>query len=81
MFDLEKAIQTKAEFSYAIAVMDKIGGWEEKLGRIQIRSKHVDTYFKIQVHYGSRELGALDEHVWVSELIISCQEAKVLEAL
>ena len=24
---------------------------------------------------------ALDEHVWVSELTISCQEAKVLEAL
>ena len=27
--DLENAIQTKAEFSDAIAVMDKIGGWEE----------------------------------------------------
>ena len=24
---------------------------------------------------------ALDEHVWVSELAISCQEAKVLEAV
>ena len=24
---------------------------------------------------------ALDDHVWVSELTISCQEAKVLEAL
>ena len=24
---------------------------------------------------------ALDEHVWVSELTISCQEAQVLEAL
>ena len=29
-FDLENAIQTNAEFSYAIAVMDKIGGWEEE---------------------------------------------------
>ena len=29
-FDLANAIQTKAEFSYAIAVMDKIGGWEEE---------------------------------------------------
>ena len=28
-FDLDKAIVTKNEFSYAIAVMDKIGGWEE----------------------------------------------------
>ena len=27
-FDLD-AIQTKAEFSYAIAAMDRIGGWEE----------------------------------------------------
>ena len=27
--DLDNAIQTKAEFSWAIAVMDKIGGWEE----------------------------------------------------
>ena len=26
--DLENAIQTKAEFSYALTVMDKIGGWE-----------------------------------------------------
>ena len=29
-FDLENALQTKAEFSYAIAVMDKIGGWEDE---------------------------------------------------
>ena len=27
-FDLENAIQTKAVFSCAIVVMDKIGGWE-----------------------------------------------------
>ena len=29
-FDLENAIQTKADFSSAIAVMDKIRGWEEE---------------------------------------------------
>ena len=30
-FDLKKnAIQTKAEISYAIAMVDKIGGWEEE---------------------------------------------------
>ena len=29
-FDLETAIQTKAEFSHAIAVMDRMGGWEEE---------------------------------------------------
>ena len=31
-FDLDNAIQTKAEFSCAIAVMDRIGGWEEGEG-------------------------------------------------
>ena len=29
-FELNNTIQTKAEFSYAIAVMDKIEGWEEE---------------------------------------------------
>ena len=29
-FDLENVIQKEAEFSCAIAVMDKIGGWEEE---------------------------------------------------
>ena len=29
-FDLDKAIQTKDDFFYAIVVMDKIEGWEEK---------------------------------------------------
>ena len=28
-FDLDTVIQTKVEFSYAIAAMDRIGGWEE----------------------------------------------------
>ena len=32
-FDLDKSIQTKAEFSYAMAVMDRIGGWEEGYGQ------------------------------------------------
>ena len=32
-FDLDNAIQTKAEFSYAIAVMDKTEGWEEEEGK------------------------------------------------
>ena len=27
--DLEHAVQTKAEFSYVIAVMDRVGDWEE----------------------------------------------------
>ena len=31
-FGLDNAIQTNAEFSYAIAVMDRIGGWEEEEG-------------------------------------------------
>ena len=29
-FELDNAIQTQAEFSYAIAVMDRIGGWKEE---------------------------------------------------
>ena len=29
-FDLDNAIQTQAEFSHAIVVMDRIGGWEEE---------------------------------------------------
>ena len=44
-FDLDNAIQTKAEFSCATAVMDKIEGWEEeKLGWVQICGKHVDLH-------------------------------------
>ena len=40
--DLENANQTKAELSSPMALMDKIGGWdEETLGTIQIRGKHV----------------------------------------
>ena len=31
-FDLDNAIPTKAEFSCATAVMDRIGGWEEEEG-------------------------------------------------
>ena len=31
-FNLDIAIQTEAEFSYAIAVMDRTGGWEEVEG-------------------------------------------------
>ena len=29
-FDLKNVSQTKADFSYAIAVVDTIGGWEEE---------------------------------------------------
>ena len=44
-FDLETAIQTKAEFSCVIAVMAKTGGWEEKkLGGIEVHGKHVDIH-------------------------------------
>ena len=31
-FDLDNAIQTKAEFLFAIAVIDRIRGWEEEEG-------------------------------------------------
>ena len=65
--DMDNAIQTKAEFSYASAVMDKI---EESF---VVRSIIAPVSWVCDV--------ALDDHVWVSELTISCQEAKVLEAL
>ena len=45
-FDLDNAILAKAEFSCAIAVMDRIGGWEEGEGEqengggCKIRCKH-----------------------------------------
>ena len=29
-FDMDNVIQTKAQFSHVIAVMGKIGGWEEE---------------------------------------------------
>ena len=31
-FDLDNAIQNEAGFSYAIAAMDKVGGWEDEEG-------------------------------------------------
>ena len=74
MFDVENAMQTKAEFCYCHRSDGRdrrLGG--RKLGRIQIRGKHVDIYessdmqwakphaelqaLQIQVHDGSRELG------------------------
>ena len=77
-FDLDNAIQTKAEFSYAIAVIDRIGGWEEEEREQEIwkvqDSQHVEA-----VNWVCDD--TLDEHVWVSEQTISLQEANVLEAL
>ena len=48
-FDLIHAIETKAKFSHAIVVMDRIGGWKEggctrHMGGCQISGKHVDLY-------------------------------------
>ena len=44
-FDLEHDIQTKAEFSSAIAVMDNIGGWNEEdlVGSRCAASMRIDT--------------------------------------
>ena len=53
------------------------------LGRIQIRSKHMDIHESSDVQWSKQHAelcdDAPDEHVWVSELTISCQEAKVPE--
>ena len=101
-FDLDSAIQTKAEFSCAIAVMDRIGGLEEeerrtrKLVWAKICSytqavvcngqNHMQNYRILKLRSVKEAVNwvyddALDEHVWLSELTISLQEAKVLEAL
>ena len=100
-FDLENAIQTEAEFSYAVGVMDKIVGWEE-VNRVESRfaasmwmytkavicngQNHMQNYKLLKFRFIRETVNgvcdnALDEHLWVSELPISCQEAKVLEAL
>ena len=44
-FDLDSAIQTKAEFSCAIAVMAIVEGWEEESWvRSKPRGTHVDLH-------------------------------------
>ena len=81
-FDLENDIQTKAEFSSAIAVMEK----DRRLGRgMWICTKTVicngqnhmqnSRLFKFKSIIEAVKWvcdDALDEHVWVSELTISC---------
>ena len=67
------------------------------MGGIEVRSKHVDIHEGSGVQWSNQHRlqkirsimeavnwvceDALDDHMWVSELTISCQEAKVLEAL
>ena len=47
-FDLDDAIQSAAEFSFAITVIDRNGGWEEdetrKLGWAMSCCEHVELY-------------------------------------
>ena len=91
----------KAEFSNAMAVMDKIRGWEQEnlVGSRFAASKWIFTTAVICNGQGNMQEyrllklrsimeavnwvwdDALDDRVWVSEPTISCQEAKVLEAL
>ena len=100
-FDLGNAIQTRAEFSDAFAVMDKIEGWEEDLWEGSKFAASMWIYTKAVICNGQDNMqeyrllksrsvteaakwvcdDVLDDHVWVSELSISCQEVKVLEAL
>ena len=100
-FDLDITIQTKAEFFYAIAVMDKIGGWEEEDWIGSRFAAGMFKYTKAVIRNGQNNMqnyrllkfssimeavswvcdDALDDHVWVSELTISCQERKVLKTL
>ena len=106
-FDLDNAIQTKSEFSYAIAVMTKSEGWEEESWVGSKFAASMWIYTKAVICNGQNNMqgyrvqkirsimeavndgfvmhspcdDALDDHVWVPELTISCQEAKILEAL
>ena len=98
-FDLENAIQTKAELSSATATMDKIGGWEEENWVGSRFAARMWIYTKVMICNGQNNMqeyrrhkcrsimeavnwvcdDALDDHVWVSERAISCQEAKGLQ--
>ena len=100
-FDLENAIQRKAEFPCANPVMDKVGGWEEEYwvgsrfaacmwiftkAVICNAQNHMQNYrlleFKSIMEAENWVCDdALGRHMCVSELTISCEEAKVLEAL
>ena len=63
-FDLENAIQTNAEFSYAMTVMDKIGGWEEAGGSTPrllfatVKKTCKNTGSSCSDHHGGSDLGA-----------------------
>ena len=60
---MENAIQTNAEFSYAMAVMDKIGGWEEACGSTPrllfatVKKTCKNTGSSSSDHHGGSDLG------------------------
>ena len=62
-FDLENPIQTKAEFSYAIAVMDKIGRREEEDWVGSRFAASMWTYTKAVVCNGVR---TIDVDMWLN---------------
>ena len=86
-FDLDNAIQTKAEFSCAMTVMDKIGGWEEEHCVGSRFAARMWTYTKAVIcnghnhmqNYRLLKFRSILERV--SEFTILCREAKAMEAL
>ena len=91
VFGLDDAIQTK-EFSNAIAVMDRIGGWEEGgeqenwVGARFAASIWIHTKAAVcngESHSVLEEVNwvcddARDDHVWVSEQTIALHEGTSL---
>ena len=82
----------RQNFSSTIAVMDKIGGWEEENWVVSRFAASMWIYTKTVKCNGQKQhaglqvavkwvCDALDDHVWVFELTKSCQEAKFLGAL
>ena len=56
--DVTNYIQTKAELSCAMAVMEKLGGWHEEGERIEVD----------EVHEGSPIGGLLAACIWIKKL-------------
>ena len=76
----------KTSSSSTMAIMDKIGGWEEEYWVGSRFATSMWIYTKEAICNGQNNMNgvcddALDDHVWVYKLTISCQKSRVLEAL
>ena len=77
-FDLELHATQRQNSPFALVVMDKIGGWERLLFAADKKPHAQLRLLKFRSMMESANWvcdDALEDHVWVSELTISCQEA------